>query len=86
MIPTACSAAMPSQTGAGALASAPSTALPMESSSNRRRQAYSSSVSAYTAPIIQMGDFPPRNACVARLRRLSPRLARSCRFERKEVV
>lgn len=28
MIPTACSAAMPSQTGAGALASAPSTALP----------------------------------------------------------
>lgn len=66
----ACPAAAPSQVRPGALASAPSTALPMEPSSNRRRPAQSSPISEKAAPIVPIGDSLLGKTRTTRPRRL----------------
>ena len=58
-------------------AAVPSTALPIESSPNRRRPAPSPAISENTAPIILMSDFLLGRTCTTRLARLGSRLVRS---------
>lgn len=77
MMRLACSAALPSQDGAGAAGFDGDAAMAMDSSVNHLLDDQSSSISENTAPSIRISDFLDGNTCTARLRLSRSRSARS---------
>lgn len=77
MMRLACSAALPSQDGAGAAGFDGDAAMAMDSSVNHLLDDQSSSISENTAPSIRISDFLDGNTCTARLRLVTYNLLRT---------